>query len=159
MAFSSGSKGATIYTNVDTEYLRSNSTTDLLSNIETVYSIQINESPIAKPPTTNVKRKSIHKEAPLAKPNAAKANVRYFPFDDKTDDNQSINFDLLNEKDFIYGADARKMVAERLPLSDVHKRTQIISRSPISYRFSAGDADKLEKGIKPIPSSRSLREN
>ncbi|XP_055688851.1 potassium voltage-gated channel subfamily H member 8 isoform X2 [Lutzomyia longipalpis] len=33
------------------------------------------------------------------------------------------------------------------------------TRAPASYRFSAGDADKLEAGIKNLPSTRSLKES
>jgi hypothetical protein len=34
-----------------------------------------------------------------------------------------------------------------------------INKAPQIHRFSAGDADKLEKGIKHVPSTRSLRES
>lgn len=34
-----------------------------------------------------------------------------------------------------------------------------ITKAPQSHRFSAGDADKLEKGIKALPSTRSLRDS
>ncbi|XP_055379901.1 potassium voltage-gated channel subfamily H member 8 isoform X2 [Condylostylus longicornis] len=33
------------------------------------------------------------------------------------------------------------------------------NRAPANYRFSAGDADKLEKGMKTLPSTRSLKES
>lgn len=33
------------------------------------------------------------------------------------------------------------------------------NKAPQSHRFSAGDADKLEKGIKALPSTRSLRDS
>lgn len=36
---------------------------------------------------------------------------------------------------------------------------QLTPRAPVSYRFSAGDADKLEKGIKTVPSTRSLKDS
>lgn len=34
-----------------------------------------------------------------------------------------------------------------------------VNKAPQSHRFSAGDADKLEKGIKALPSTRSLRDS
>ncbi|XP_055707350.1 potassium voltage-gated channel subfamily H member 8 isoform X2 [Phlebotomus papatasi] len=39
------------------------------------------------------------------------------------------------------------------------RRTSGSSRAPAIYRFSAGDADKLEAGIKNLPSTRSLKES
>lgn len=135
------------------EYLHSNSTTNLLSNIESVYSIQINEPCMAKPPSINVKRKSMHKEtdAIIIKHNDSKQKESRYTQFDRDNDNQRLNFDVLNEKMLL-------LQRERLPTTDVQKRNQSLTRPPISYRFSAGDADKLEKGIKHIPSTRSLRE-
>lgn len=34
-----------------------------------------------------------------------------------------------------------------------------VNKAPQIHRFSAGDADKLEKGIKAVPSTRSLRDS
>lgn len=40
------------------------------------------------------------------------------------------------------------------------KRSSLgVNKAPQSHRFSAGDADKLEKGIKALPSTRSLRDS
>jgi hypothetical protein len=42
----------------------------------------------------------------------------------------------------------------------IPKRNSLnVSKVPQSHRFSAGDADKLEKGIKALPSTRSLRDS
>lgn len=134
------------------EYLHSNSTTNLLSNIDTVYSIQINEPCTAKPPSINVKRKSMHKETDplLIKHTDSKHKESRYDPNDCDADNQRMDFDVLNEKMMLH--------RERFLATDVQKRNHSLVRPPISYRFSAGDADKLEKGIKHIPSTRSLRE-
>lgn len=39
------------------------------------------------------------------------------------------------------------------------RNTSGANKAPQSHRFSAGDADKLEKGIKALPSTRSLRDS
>lgn len=39
-----------------------------------------------------------------------------------------------------------------------HQCTKQSTMNPIVYRFSAGDADNLEKGIRTLPSTRSLRD-
>lgn len=41
----------------------------------------------------------------------------------------------------------------------IMKRNSLGVKAPQSHRFSAGDADKLEKGIKALPSTRSLRDS
>lgn len=42
----------------------------------------------------------------------------------------------------------------------IQKRNSLgVNKAPQSHRFSAGDADKLEKGIKTLPSTRSLRDS
>jgi len=42
----------------------------------------------------------------------------------------------------------------------IMKRNSLsVNKVPQNHRFSAGDADKLEKGIKSLPSTRSLRES
>lgn len=42
----------------------------------------------------------------------------------------------------------------------IMKRNNLgVNKAPQSHRFSAGDADKLEKGIKALPSTRSLRDS
>lgn len=42
----------------------------------------------------------------------------------------------------------------------IMKRNSLgVNKVPQSHRFSAGDADKLEKGIKALPSTRSLRDS
>lgn len=50
----------------------------------------------------------------------------------------------------------------RIPSSSdlITKRNNLgPNKAPQSHRFSAGDADKLEKGIKALPSTRSLRDS
>lgn len=42
----------------------------------------------------------------------------------------------------------------------IPKRNNLsVSKTPQIHRFSAGDADKLEKGIKKLPSTRSLKDS
>lgn len=42
----------------------------------------------------------------------------------------------------------------------ITKRNSLgVNKVPQNHRFSAGDADKLEKGIKALPSTRSLRDS
>lgn len=78
---------------------------------------------------------------------------------DPEDDNT--NFDELNEKCALLCNDVRKNSNGRssASTSDIQKRNHLVARPPYSYRFSAGDADKLEKGIKNIPSTRSLKDS
>lgn len=78
---------------------------------------------------------------------------------DPEDDNT--NFDELNEKCALLCNDVRKNSNGRssTSTSDIQKRNHLVPRPPYSYRFSAGDADKLEKGIKNIPSTRSLKDS
>lgn len=46
------------------------------------------------------------------------------------------------------------------PSELISKRNNLsINKAPILHRFSAGDADKLEKGIKKLPSTRSLKDS
>lgn len=78
---------------------------------------------------------------------------------DPEDDNTI--FDDLNEKCALLCNEVRKGGNGRSPnsSSDIQKRNHLMPRPPYNYRFSAGDADKLEKGIKNIPSTRSLRDS
>lgn len=78
---------------------------------------------------------------------------------DTEDDNT--NFDELNEKCALLCNEVRKNGNGRpsTSSSDIQKRNHLMPRPPYNYRFSAGDADKLEKGIKNIPSTRSLRDS
>lgn len=78
---------------------------------------------------------------------------------DPEDDNT--NFDELSEKCALLCNDVRKNSNGRssTSTSDIQKRNHLVPRPPYSYRFSAGDADKLEKGIKNIPSTRSLKDS
>lgn len=43
--------------------------------------------------------------------------------------------------------------------SSSSSRYHLAPRARVNYRFSAGDADKLERGIRTIPSTRSLKDN
>lgn len=46
----------------------------------------------------------------------------------------------------------------RSSTTEIHRRNHLAPRNPAN-RFSAGDADKLEKGIKTVPSTRSLKDS
>lgn len=76
---------------------------------------------------------------------------------DQEDDNS--NYDELNEKCALLCNDVRKNSNSRTSITDLQKRNLLMPRPPFGYRFSAGDADKLEKGIKHIPSTRSLKDS
>lgn len=73
------------------------------------------------------------------------------------DDDESTNYDELNEKCALLCNDVRKN--SRASITDLQKRNHLVPRPPFNHRFSAGDADKLEKGIKNLPSTRSLKES
>lgn len=142
------------------EFPRSNSTTNLLSNLDTVFSIQLNEPYAAKPPSSNVKRFSVPKETGVCKQSDFTRDAQFGQVADKND-NHSTNYGLLHERSVFVHHDETHNVGVDCSSSaaDVQKRSQSSSRPPICYRFSAGDADKLEKGIKHIPSTRSLKDN
>lgn len=78
-----------------------------------------------------------------------------YPEDDNT------NFDELNEKCALLCKEVRKNGNGRpsTSSSDIQKRNHLMPRPPYNYRFSAGDADKVEKGMENIPSTRSLRDS
>ncbi|XP_055839595.1 potassium voltage-gated channel subfamily H member 8 isoform X2 [Episyrphus balteatus] len=76
------------------------------------------------------------------------------------------DYERLNENccDDNYGSDEKlsKKNGSRSNSSDMgsKKRNSLnVARVPTNYRFSAGDADKLEKGLKGLPSTRSLRDS
>lgn len=69
------------------------------------------------------------------------------------------DFDELNEKCALLCNEVRRSGSSRSSTTEIHKRNHLAPRAPVNYRFSAGDADKLEKGIKTIPSTRSLKES
>ena len=71
----------------------------------------------------------------------------------------SSDFDNLSDFCVFLSNDIRKPPAQQSSSQDLQKRNNCLPRPPINHRFSAGDADKLEKGIKHIPSTRSLKEN
>lgn len=81
------------------------------------------------------------------------------------DDNRT-QYDELNEKCALlaFNLDASgfetpgKMCINRSSTTDLQKRDHLVSKPPFNHRFSAGDADKLEKGIKNISSTRSLKD-
>lgn len=77
---------------------------------------------------------------------------------DTSDDGGQQEYDELSEKCALLCNDVRKN--SRSSTTDIQKRTHLsMPRPPFNYRFSAGDADKLEKGIRNIPSTRSLKES
>lgn len=75
------------------------------------------------------------------------------------DEDESANYDELNEKCALLCNDVRTKSANRQSITDLQKRTHLMPRPPFSHRFSAGDADKLERGIKNMPSTRSLKDS
>lgn len=81
------------------------------------------------------------------------------PSADDLGDDCNPDYDELSEKCALLCNDVRKN--SRASTTDIQKRTHHLGmpRPPFSYRFSAGDADKLEKGIRNIPSTRSLKES
>lgn len=75
-----------------------------------------------------------------------------------TSDEGHPDYDELSEKCALLCNDVRKN--SRSSTTDIQKRSHLsMPRPPFNYRFSAGDADKLEKGIRHIPSTRSLKES
>lgn len=75
------------------------------------------------------------------------------------DDDDTTNYDELNEKCALLCNDVRKNSINRASITDLQKRNHLMPRPPFNHRFSAGDADKLERGIKTIPSTRSLKDS
>lgn len=75
------------------------------------------------------------------------------------EDDETVNYDELNEKCALLCNDVRKNSINRSSITDLQKRNHLMPRPPFNHRFSAGDADKLEKGIKNIPSTRSLKDS
>lgn len=68
------------------------------------------------------------------------------------------DYDELSEKCALLCNDVRRN--SRSSTTDIQKRSHLsMPRPPFNYRFSAGDADKLEKGIRNMPSTRSLKES
>lgn len=65
--------------------------------------------------------------------------------------------DGLGESCALLCNDVRKN--SRSSTTEIHKRNHLAPRNPVNYRFSAGDADKLEKGIKTVASTRSLKDS
>lgn len=75
-------------------------------------------------------------------------------------DDDDTTFDELSEKCALLHNEMRtEPCNSRSTLLGIQKRHNLASKSPHNYRFSAGDADKLEKTIKHIPSTRSLKES
>ncbi|XP_055314848.1 potassium voltage-gated channel subfamily H member 8 isoform X2 [Sitodiplosis mosellana] len=74
-------------------------------------------------------------------------------------DDDTANYDELNEKCALLCNDVRKNSINRASITDLQKRNHLMPRPPFNHRFSAGDADKLERGIKNIPSTRSLKDS
>lgn len=75
------------------------------------------------------------------------------------EDDDSANYDELNEKCALLCNDVRKNSVNRASITDLQKRNHLVPRPPFNHRFSAGDADKIERGIKAIPSTRSLKDS
>lgn len=118
-------------------------------NIETSVRNRFTVTPATINSTGNSKRASWIETSSLYK------NSDY----DVSDRNNSLEPDLedLNEKCALLCNELRRN--SRSSTTDIHTRNHLAPRAPVNYRFSAGDADKLEKGIKTIPSTRSLKES
>ncbi len=67
------------------------------------------------------------------------------------------DLEMLGESCTLLCNDVRRN--SRSSTTEVHKRNHLAPRTPVNYRFSAGDADKLEKGIKTVASTRSLKDS
>lgn len=67
------------------------------------------------------------------------------------------DLEVLGESCTLLCNDVRKH--SRSSTTEIHKRNHLAPRTPVNYRFSAGDADKLEKGIKTVASTRSLKDS
>lgn len=67
------------------------------------------------------------------------------------------DLEVLGESCTLLCNDVRKN--SRSSTTEIHKRNHLAPRTPVNYRFSAGDADKLEKGIKTVASTRSLKDS
>lgn len=88
--------------------------------------------------------------------------------DDDEDEDGAPIYDELNEKCALLAFniestsqlshEGRKSGINRSSTTDLQKRSHLVPKPPFNYRFSAGDADKLEKGIKNLPSTRSLKD-
>lgn len=79
------------------------------------------------------------------------ANRKEFDADGPSD------MEMLGESCAMLCNDVRKN--SRSSTTEIHKRNHLAPRTPVNYRFSAGDADKLEKGIKTVASTRSLKDS
>lgn len=159
------------------ECIRSNSATSLSSNSDITYTKKVHELCGSHQGTSNssIKRKNSMKEIGIkskftstqcsgSKLQTLTKEKKCVQSDDKDDesnqDDYPVNLDMLNEKCALLCDDIRKNCANRSSITDLPKRSHHLPRPPINYRFSAGDADKLEKGIKhSIPSTRSLKES
>ncbi|KAJ6641559.1 Potassium voltage-gated channel subfamily H member 8, partial [Pseudolycoriella hygida] len=73
------------------------------------------------------------------------------------DAESQVDLEALGESCALLCNDVRKN--SRSSTTDIHKRNHLAPRTPVNYRFSAGDADKLEKGIKTVASTRSLKDS
>lgn len=135
-----------------------------ISDISTVRSAHIHSS------NSSLKRKHSWKEPSVSPPSSSSAYGNRKSIDCKVASTECLlnecqqdaginNYDELNEKSALLGNDTRKSNSSRSSTSDIQKRNHLLPRPPFSYRFSAGDADKLEKGIKNMPSTRSLKES
>lgn len=83
------------------------------------------------------------------------------------DDDNRTQYDELNEKCALLAFnldagdfDARSKIGiNRSSTTDLQKRIHLVPKPTFKYRFSAGDADKIERGIKNITSTGSLKDS
>lgn len=75
----------------------------------------------------------------------------------EVDTENPAELEMLGESCTLLCNDVRKN--SRSSTTEIHKRNHLAPRTPVNYRFSAGDADKLEKGIKTVASTRSLKDS
>lgn len=97
-------------------------------------------------------RKALSREQRIASSDEFLHSAREFDDDDAA-------FDEMSEKCALLHNEMRMEASSSRPLLGTQKRHSLAPRPPHNYRFSAGDADKLEKSIKHIPSTRSLKES
>lgn len=105
---------------------------------------------VTEKPTTNIRNKSGSKNASkVFDPISSESLTDSLGYVDDFDESCAL---ITNEN----GSKKKILSSNDLMM----KRNSLgVNKAPQSYRFSAGDADKLEKGIKALPSTRSLRDS
>lgn len=94
-----------------------------------------------------------------SRPGSRKASKLYEQVSSESlTDSQGYVDDFDESCALIASENSRKRISSSNDL--ILKRNSLgVNKAPQIHRFSAGDADKLEKGIKALPSTRSLRDS